>query len=162
DISINVSLHGATRGRVRLARPTKGELYRGGKCHVLAAILSRSGLGRARSAGRRGRVPCPADARPGVRLHLGQSTRPPRALIGHGVLGLDLRARLVPHLRLEAGGMIEGHDYTIYSNGPSGRARMYAFLALITAFLTPLAQHGGLVILRRYWQDDWDITKATL
>src|SRR6516162_10702187 len=58
--------------------------------------------------------------------------------------------------------MIEGHDYTIYSNGPSGRARMYAFLALITAFLTPLAQHGGLVLLRRYWGDDWDITKAAL
>jgi hypothetical protein len=58
--------------------------------------------------------------------------------------------------------MIEGHDYTIYSNGPSGRARMYAFLALITAFLTPLTQHGGLVILRRYWQDDWDVTKAAL
>jgi hypothetical protein len=37
--------------------------------------------------------------------------------------------------------MIEGHDYTIYSNGPSGRARMYAFLALITAFLTPITQH---------------------
>jgi hypothetical protein len=58
--------------------------------------------------------------------------------------------------------MIEGHDYTIYSNGPSGRARMYAFLALITAFLTPLAQHGGLVLLRRYWGDDWDIAKAAL
>jgi len=58
--------------------------------------------------------------------------------------------------------MIEGHDYTIYSNGPSGRARMYAFLALITAFLTPLAQHGGLVLLRRYWGDDWDITKVAL
>jgi hypothetical protein len=39
---------------------------------------------------------------------------------------------------------------------------MYAFLALITAFLTPLAQHGGLVILRRYWGDDWDIAKAAL
>jgi hypothetical protein len=47
--------------------------------------------------------------------------------------------------------MIEGHDYTIYSNGPCGRARMYALLALITAFLTPLAQHGILVLLRRYW-----------
>jgi hypothetical protein len=58
--------------------------------------------------------------------------------------------------------MIEGHDYTIYSTGPSGRARMYAFLALITAFLTPLAQHGGLVVLRRYWSDDWDIAKAAL
>ena len=58
--------------------------------------------------------------------------------------------------------MIEGHDYTIYSNGPSGRSRMYAFLALITAFLTPLAQHGGLVLLRRYWGDDWDIAKAAL
>ena len=58
--------------------------------------------------------------------------------------------------------MIEGHDYTIYSNGPSGRARMYAFLALITAFLTPLAQHGGLVLLRRYWGEDWDIAKVAL
>jgi hypothetical protein len=58
--------------------------------------------------------------------------------------------------------MIEGHDYTIYSHGPSGRARMYAFLALITAFLTPLAQHGALVLLRRYWGDDWDIAKAAL
>jgi len=58
--------------------------------------------------------------------------------------------------------MIEGHDYTIYSNGPSGRARMYVFLALITAFLTPLAQHEGLVLLRRYWGDDWDIAKAAL
>jgi hypothetical protein len=58
--------------------------------------------------------------------------------------------------------MIEGHDYTIYSNGPIGRSRMYAFLALITAFLTPLAQHGGLKLLRRYWGDDWDIAKAAL
>lgn len=58
--------------------------------------------------------------------------------------------------------MIEGHDYTIYSNGPTGRSRMYAFLALITAFLTPLAQHEGLVILRRFWGDDWDIAKAAL
>jgi hypothetical protein len=58
--------------------------------------------------------------------------------------------------------MIEGHDYTIYSNGPSGRARMYAFLALITAFLTPLFQHGGLELLRRYSGDDWDIAKAAL
>jgi hypothetical protein len=58
--------------------------------------------------------------------------------------------------------MIEGHDYTIYSNGPAGRSRMYALLALITAFLTPLCQHGGLVILRRYAGDDWDIAKAAL
>ena len=58
--------------------------------------------------------------------------------------------------------MIEGHDYTIYSNGPSGRSRMYAFLALITAFLTPLVQHGGLVLLRRYWKDDWDIAQVAL
>ena len=58
--------------------------------------------------------------------------------------------------------MLEGHDYAIHSHGPSGRARMYAFLALITAFLTPLAQHGGLVVLRRYWGDDWDIAKAAL
>jgi hypothetical protein len=58
--------------------------------------------------------------------------------------------------------MIEGHDYTIYSNGPSGRSRMYAFLALITAFLTPLAQHWALVVVRRYWGDDWDIAKAAL
>jgi hypothetical protein len=58
--------------------------------------------------------------------------------------------------------MIEGHDYTIYSNGPSGRSKMYAFLALITAFLTPLTQHGGLELLRRFWRDDWDIAKAAL
>ena len=56
--------------------------------------------------------------------------------------------------------MIEGHDYSIYSKGPSDRSRMYAFLALITAFLTPLAQHGGLVLLRRYWGDDWDIAQG--
>jgi hypothetical protein len=58
--------------------------------------------------------------------------------------------------------MIEGHDYTIYSNGPTGRSRMYAFLALITAFLTPLAQHWALVVVRRYWGDDWDLAKAAL
>src|SRR5262245_34759424 len=58
--------------------------------------------------------------------------------------------------------MIEGHDYTIYSNGPAGRSRMYAFLALITAFLTPLVQQGGLVLLHRYWGDDWEIAKAAL
>jgi hypothetical protein len=58
--------------------------------------------------------------------------------------------------------MIEGHDYTIYGNGPTGRSRMYAFLALITAFLTPLVQHAGLVLLRRYWGDDWDVAKAAL
>jgi hypothetical protein len=58
--------------------------------------------------------------------------------------------------------MIEGHDYSIHSNGPGGRARMYAFLALITAFLTPLAQNGGLVFLRRYSGEDWDIAKAAL
>jgi len=58
--------------------------------------------------------------------------------------------------------MIEGHDYTIYSNGPAGRSRMYAFLALITASLTPLAQKGVIVLIRRYWGDDWDITNAAL
>jgi hypothetical protein len=58
--------------------------------------------------------------------------------------------------------MMEGHDYTIYGKGPSGRSRMYAFLALITAFLTPLAQHGGLILLRRYWGDDWDIAQVAL
>jgi hypothetical protein len=58
--------------------------------------------------------------------------------------------------------MIEGHDYTIYSHGPSGRSRMYAFLALITASLTPFAQHWALVVIRRYWGDDWDIAKAAL
>src|SRR6516225_1888167 len=63
---------------------------------------------------------------------------------------------------LEASHMIEGHDYTIYSNGPTGRSRMYAFLALITAFLTPLAQHGSLVAVRNYWGDDWDLAKAAL
>jgi hypothetical protein len=35
-------------------------------------------------------------------------------------------------------------------------------LALITAFVTPLAQHGGLVLIRRYWREDWDIAKAAL
>lgn len=58
--------------------------------------------------------------------------------------------------------MIEGHDYTIYTSGPSGRARMYALLALITAFLTPLAQHGTLTLLRRYWGDDWDVAEKAL
>lgn len=58
--------------------------------------------------------------------------------------------------------MIEGHDYTIYTSGPSGRARMYALLALITAFLTPLAQHGVLALLRRYWGDDWDVAEKAL
>jgi hypothetical protein len=58
--------------------------------------------------------------------------------------------------------MIEGHDYTIYCNGPCGRSRMYALLAVITAFLTPLAQHGILVLLRRYGGDDWNIAEAAL
>ena len=58
--------------------------------------------------------------------------------------------------------MIEGHDYTIYSNGPTGRSRMYALLALITAFLAPFAQHWALIVVRRYWGDDWDIAKAAL
>jgi hypothetical protein len=58
--------------------------------------------------------------------------------------------------------MIEGHDYTIYSNGPTGRSRMYAFLALITAFLTPLAQHVGLILLRRYLGDEVDVPQAAL
>src|SRR5262245_42623119 len=58
--------------------------------------------------------------------------------------------------------MIEGHDYAIYTNGPTGRSRMYAFLALITAFITPLAQHGALVVVRRYSGDDWDLAKAAL
>jgi hypothetical protein len=58
--------------------------------------------------------------------------------------------------------MIEGHDYTIYSGGPAGRSRMYALIALITAFLTPLAQHGVLVLLRRYWGDDWNLAETAL
>ena len=58
--------------------------------------------------------------------------------------------------------MIEGHDYTIYSNGPCGRSRMYALLAVITAFLTPLAQHGVLLLIRRYWGDDWNLAEAAL
>jgi hypothetical protein len=63
---------------------------------------------------------------------------------------------------METGYMIEGHDYTIYSNGPTGRSRMYAFLALITAFLTPLAQHWVLVAGRKYLGDDWDLAKVAL
>jgi hypothetical protein len=39
---------------------------------------------------------------------------------------------------------------------------MYAFLAVITAFLTPLFQHGGLTLLQRFWRGDWDITKVAL
>jgi hypothetical protein len=39
---------------------------------------------------------------------------------------------------------------------------MYALIALITAFLTPLAQHGALVLLRRYWGDDWNIAETAL
>jgi hypothetical protein len=39
---------------------------------------------------------------------------------------------------------------------------MYAFLALITAFLTPFAQHWALIVVRQYWGDDWDIAKAAL
>ena len=58
--------------------------------------------------------------------------------------------------------MVEGHDYTIYCNGPCGRSRMYALLALVTAFLTPLAQHGVLALLRRYWGDDWNLAQAAL
>jgi hypothetical protein len=58
--------------------------------------------------------------------------------------------------------MIEGHDYTIYCNGPCGRSRMYALLAVITAFLTPLAQKGILVLLRRYWGDDLNLADAAL
>lgn len=58
--------------------------------------------------------------------------------------------------------MIQGHDYTIYGSGPGGRARMYALLALITAFLTPLAQHGLLFLLRRVWGDDWAVAETAL
>src|SRR5262245_48897463 len=65
-------------------------------------------------------------------------------------------------IELEDGRMIEGHDYTLYSNGPSGRSRMYAFLALITASLTPVAQHWAIVVERRYWGEDLDIAKAAL
>jgi hypothetical protein len=71
------------------------------------------------------------------------------------------RIKTIHHESLEAGIMIEGHDYTIYSNGPNGRARMYAFLAVITAFLTPLVQHWGLKLLRNYW-GDWDIANVAL
>jgi len=39
---------------------------------------------------------------------------------------------------------------------------MYAFLALITAFIAPLAQHAGVVFLRRTLGDDVDADKAAL
>jgi hypothetical protein len=39
---------------------------------------------------------------------------------------------------------------------------MYALLALVTAFLTPLAQHGVLLLLRRYLGDDWNLAQAAL
>jgi hypothetical protein len=58
--------------------------------------------------------------------------------------------------------MIEGHDYTIYGSGPSGRARMYALLALITAFFTPFIQHGALKLLNRYGGEDWDFAQIAL
>jgi len=58
--------------------------------------------------------------------------------------------------------MIEGHDYTLYGNGPSGRSRMYALIALITAFLAPLAQHAALLLLRRLWGDEWDAAEMAL
>jgi hypothetical protein len=35
-------------------------------------------------------------------------------------------------------------------------------LALITAFIAPVAQHEILVFLRRYWGDDLDVDKAAL
>ena len=38
--------------------------------------------------------------------------------------------------------MVEGHDYTIYCNGPCGRSRMYALLALITAIALGAGQYG--------------------
>jgi hypothetical protein len=58
--------------------------------------------------------------------------------------------------------MIEGHDYNDLQHRPEWPARMYGFLALITAFLTPITQHWGLVLIRRYWRDDWDVAKAAL
>src|SRR6516225_11466099 len=67
-----------------------------------------------------------------------------------------------PRESLEVCIMIEGHDYTIYSNGPSGRARMYAMLALITAFLTPVVQHAFLALLRRCGVDDQDVADKAL
>lgn len=58
--------------------------------------------------------------------------------------------------------MIEGHDYTIYTNGPSGRSRMYALLALITAFLTPFTQHTGLIVVRKVFGDEGELAETAL
>lgn len=39
---------------------------------------------------------------------------------------------------------------------------MSALLAIITVFLTPLPQHGFLLVLRKYLGNDWDVAETAL
>jgi hypothetical protein len=63
---------------------------------------------------------------------------------------------------LMASNFFEEHLQCERSQTTCGRSRMYALIAPITAFLTPLAQHGVLVLLRRYWGDDWNLAETAL